>query len=195
MCTRGCQHVWRGMCDGSVECDLSEGHVCREFQWLWPVSLSEGAVCLYSEYGTVFPAMLLLCPQSVHEWECPCVYLECVYLSFYECVMIRLYLWAASMCHERMPLCHVLVCPQTSTSVPSVSGCVHGLYGVSVCRWVGQLCLCATGVCKCQRVISAHHEHARGARASGRDSSLLPSGLPWRGRFPLASISSELLSV
>lgn len=124
MCTQGCQHSWRGVCDGSVECDLRV--TCAES--FSGYGLSKGAVCLYSEYGTIFPAMLVLCPQSVHEWECPCVYLECVDISFYECVMmIGLYLWAALVCHERMPLCHVLVCPQTSMSVLSVSGCVHGL--------------------------------------------------------------------
>lgn len=78
-------------------------------------------------------------------------------------VMIRLYLWAASVSHERMPLCHVLVCPQTSTSALSVSGCVHGLY-VRVCVSGLGGCVCVPRVCvnvsaSSQHVMSMHEEH------------------------------------
>lgn len=64
--------------------------------------------------------MLVLCPQSVPE----CVYPECIYISFYECVMIRLYPWVVPVCHESVSLCYVLVFPQASMSVLSVSGYV-----------------------------------------------------------------------
>lgn len=94
-----------------------------------------------------------------------------------ECVMIRLDLWAASVCRERMSSCHVLVCPPTSMSVLSASGCVHGLCVMSVCQHVGRLCLCATGVRKCQCVISARHEYARGARPC------CPAASPGGGAF------------
>lgn len=84
-----------------------------------------------------------------------CVYPQRVYISFYECVVIRFYLWAASVCPENVSLCCVLVCPEAIMSALSVSGSAHGLCVMSVCQCV--VCLCVTGVYKCQCVIPACH--------------------------------------
>lgn len=96
---------------------------------------------------------------------CKCVYPECVYILFYECVVIRLYPWAASVCPESVSLCCVLVCPQASisvlsvsrsaqtltqasTSVLSVSGCANGLCVIRVCQ-----CIYCAFVFVCHRCV------------------------------------------